>query len=185
MPILEDCGPVARMDLPQHWEEEAGATASPTRPKLVAFHPAGVYQAGIYVRSPGRANDKEAQRLWERLVQRQAPRRLKQAEIKELELLPGYAFGEARFQRRVVRSEDLRGKRVLVAEGYWPPQGLDMYIVMADTGGKANEIHEIYYAALRRVYPMYLDVWLKSLESVRWKRHGAAGLLNMLLFWKR
>jgi hypothetical protein len=189
MKPIWDFGPVARMRLPPNWEEKPHAPSSPYGPKTRAFHPPGVQQANIVLHSSGRPNNKAAQHAWTRVVQRGRPRSLSAAEREELNAVPIYAVSEAGFKRKAVRTENINGRRVLVVEGHWSEQGLDMYILVADDSRDGAHTHEIYFAAPHRLYPLHLDAWLATVRTIRWKPRGIGdrvrNLLRSLRFWKR
>jgi hypothetical protein len=187
-PVL-DFGPVARLRLPPDWEEKPHTPSPPYGPKSRTFHPPGVQQATIVLHSSGRANDKDARRAWLHVVRHGRPRPLRSAEQKELQEVPIYGFSEKGFQRRAARTENINGRRVLVVEGHWADHGLDMYIVVADDSRDGSHTHEIYFAAPHRMYALYLDAWLASLRTIRWKPRGIGdrvrNLVRALRFWKR
>jgi hypothetical protein len=187
--ILRDYGPLARLRLPPGWEEKPHTPTAPHTPTSRSFHPPGVHQAEIVIHSWGRTNNKDAQRAWVHLVRRGRQRSLSAQELIELRMVPIYAFNDAGFKRKSVRTENLNGRRVLVIEGNWSEHGLDMYMVVADETRDGAHTYEIYFAAPHRLYALHLDAWLASMRSIRWKPQSIGDwiwfVLRALRFWKR
>ena len=69
-----------------------------------------------------------------------------------------------------VHTENLNDRKVLVSEGRWKDSDYNMYSVFIDADGSGSVIEEIYYAAPKSDYFMFLTVASQAIKSVEWAK---------------
>jgi hypothetical protein len=95
-------------------------------------------------------------------------------ELAEQELLPVMTImrnlsDPREFKALSVRTEDLNGKRVLVADGIWDQPPLKTKHMFIDAEADGGVVQEMYYRAPEDLYDQYLRLAVDSFNSIEWK----------------
>lgn len=73
------------------------------------------------------------------------------------------------FSTNSIRTEDLKGKSVLVLEGVWKQSDVADLGIFVDSDGTGSAVQEIHFLAPKTEYAKYLRVVDEALQSVKWK----------------
>jgi hypothetical protein len=99
----------------------------------------------------------------------QPPHALLPSEIKTLAVVLGQRANSDKFTILSLRTEDLNGRRVLVLEGRYKDNKLDIYEIFVDADGTGQAVQEIYLLAPKDQYLLYLQKVKALLQTIQWK----------------
>ena len=71
-----------------------------------------------------------------------------------------------------LRTETIKGRRVLLAEGLWKRSSLRNLAMFIGDAEDTGEIQEIHYLAPEELYDTYLETARKMFESIEWQDDG-------------
>lgn len=74
------------------------------------------------------------------------------------------------FEMQSLRTETLKGRKVLVCEGLWKRSGLFDLGVFIDWKGDGSEIEELHYLAPQDLYQKFLATVGKAFRSIMWNQ---------------
>lgn len=168
-PFIEDFGCIARMDLPENWlhlpQKKRNEFDLDT---LIKFSAPENNEVQICFHSRGRPiTEMQAEKFRE--ILRKEPHTLSADEWRRIhEVLNRMATPEE-CTIASVRTELIKERMVLVAEGRWKDSEYNMYSVFIDSDGSGSIIEEIYFAAPRSDYYKHLTRARQAIKSVEWK----------------
>lgn len=161
-------GQVARMTLPDRWQQRRKDVGGRGSPFMMCYHVAENPDVAIVFYYRGRrVSTTDGQNFRNLLIK--PPHVLTAAELKSAREILRRTGGVGRFRMWVGKTEDLNGKRLLVVEGRFESVQEDAYILYLDAGGNGSIVQEIYFQAPKESYLRYLSVAKRAFKSIQWK----------------
>jgi hypothetical protein len=122
----------------------------------------------VYFEYRGKRMSKEASEMFYNVLAA-SPHSLTQAELEGLKQLLQKRSDPAAFRTMVAKTQDIRGKRVMVVEGLFLNHGLQARTLYVDSDGTGSAVQEITFQAPSTRFANNMLQGIKSLESIIWK----------------
>lgn len=164
---VKDIGQLSNMDISGKWEEKnysdlrAGAS-------FKEFHAPGDPDVSFNFYYRGAPTDGTSAKAFRDILS--APdHHLSNAEIKALDLVLRNKSASDGFSILNCQTQTIDDKRVLVIEGRYNDQKVDVKSIYIDAGAKPGIVQEIYFQAPVDKYLKYKSDMNKAYQSIEWK----------------
>lgn len=165
--LVENQGQVKSMQLPEGWfEREVEETTSHTFMRQFQAADNEEVTLSFYYRGH-RTSDGDATNFLR--VLGQPDHELSSEEAKSVRSIIRNASDADWFLTNSIRTENLKGKCVLMLEGIWKASDLADLGVFVDSDGTGSAVQEIHFTAPKDEYSKYLAMIEEALKSVKWK----------------
>ena len=161
---LEDLGKIKRLTLPDDWLEEENKNEYMEMQSFVHPSEKEVKMSFYYCGRPLSARSAENLRN----VLSKPAHELDPAERESIEVVIGDASEPEYFDLKSARTEDVKGVRVLIVEGFWKLSDVNSYAAFVDSEEDGVRIDEIYYLAPADKFASFLPVMQNALASIEW-----------------
>ena len=165
MPTLLNHGQIAQIQLPDGWVEIEVKRHDFEQASLKEFEKNGGHVCFFH---RGLPTSESAARTFVQVLS-QAPHHLGAGEIAGLSETLSDTADEDEFKILDARTEDWNDRRVLVIEGRWQKDKLDMIKFFIDARGDGSVVQEIYFFASASTYAALLPEIKAALRSIKWK----------------
>ena len=171
-------GKIARIILPDDWQEDPHAAASTTTGYLRRFRPPGEsdVEFAFYYRG-GVVSDATAQQL--RATMEAPPHSLSDTELAALSELLGDKCDAESFRLQGARTAVHNARRVLVIQGEWTITERETLHAFVDVESSGFVVEEIIYTAPKESYQHHLKAARGALKTIEWKQDPSDVLKKM------
>jgi len=167
-PLVLNHGQIQSMKLPEGWIEGEPRSNVVGRSSLREFHPPDKPEVMICLYYRGLPVGAKAGDCFRTLLSEPA-HLLKGAEMKSLEEILGEKADKNSFSVIMPRTENLKGRRVLVVEGQYKVLQTSTYALYINADGAGRIVQEIFFWAPTGSYERYLRDVRQTFQSVSWK----------------
>jgi hypothetical protein len=165
MPDLLNHGQISQLQLPEGWIEVEVKRHDFEQASLKEFEKNNGHLC-FYFR--GLPTNESAARAFEQVLS-EASHHLVAREISDLSETLGDTADDTEFKILDARTEDWNNKRLLVIEGRWLKDKLDMIKFFIDARGDGAIVQEIYFFGPASTYAGLLPEIKTALRAIKWK----------------
>ena len=167
---VSDIGQVENMQLPSSWKEGIIQRTGAGTGNFKEYHPVNDPGASMCFYYRGMLTSPEEGSNFHKVLQ-EAAHHLSQVEIDSLAQTMRNKDADV-FSMQDARTEDIKGKRVLIVEGSFHKDKhnqTDTRAIYVDADGTGTAVQEIYYQAPKSSYAKYLKEVQEAMNAIDWK----------------
>jgi hypothetical protein len=162
-------GQIARMVLPSGFERgESKARDQNSQVSYEEFHPADAPDAMLCFFYRGHKMSAGGAEAFKDALAKPA-HILSQAELQSLSEVLRDKAKSADFNILSARTEDLKGKRVMLIEGRYRSNQEDVTSMLIDASGDGRSVQEVFFQAPKQEYTKHIGGVRQALKSIEWK----------------
>ncbi len=164
---IQNQGQIKSMELPASWQLLDDYDPHAAQPSYLRYGPGNLANVELYLYFPGRALPGAVQQSIKNILGG-PERQLSATEIDSISILLRDASLPGAFSFLNVRSQNWKGKKVLLVEGRWNEIQQDRFWLIVPSNSECETHQEIWFQAPSDVYPAQLRNARQALETICW-----------------